>query len=39
VDDTKLRADYHWPMDVAETLDRETLGAVMAVAEEFVRGA
>ena len=37
IDYTGFPANYHWPSDVPENIDWQTLGEAIAVSEEFVR--
>jgi acetylornithine deacetylase/succinyl-diaminopimelate desuccinylase-like protein len=38
VDETKFPANYHWPSDVPDNLDWESVEGAVAVCEEYVRG-
>jgi hypothetical protein len=39
IDATKFPANYHWPSDIPENLDWDTIERAFAVTERFVRGA
>jgi acetylornithine deacetylase/succinyl-diaminopimelate desuccinylase-like protein len=38
VDDTKFPSNYHWPSDVPENLDWDSIQGAVAVCEAYVRG-